>query len=745
MLMLSACGGGAGTADNPTLVPTDTPTTGTVGIFITDAPTDRFDKILVQVTKIDLLGDGQPETVFEGDVTIDLRQLETNGELLSLTDNVAPGTYSKLRLYVDDITLVDVDTDGETVLEEIHPTIPANGKVELNPRGPLTVTAGETLLLQLDIDAEKSIKYHETGNGEWKFRPVIFVKAGDADDFGRLTRIYGRIDQLDGEAMSFRLCQTELLSDDDDSDDYAEDEHCVRVSVMNDAGLFGDTGAPIEFAALTDGDFVTVAGLVQNDDDDSSDVDEVSQDDGSSDDYGDEAFAIDAVVVMQGEKGTFRPYKGRVNEGLDAGTGEFTIDLDDDQGVETDGALLALFQEGTRVFDKQGMPLEPSAIAPDVRGYFEGRLVLSDSDPDVLRTALIVLDLVPVGEEILRGEIATLDDRGFVLMTDAGDRCVEFDDDLEIFLISPDEGDGIRSERGTVADLAAGQSVDVYGDEESDGCFEAETIIVDLTVDVTVDVVPPANRAPMANAGDDAIVDAGAAVMLDGSGSMDPDGDALTYAWVLAEPDGSAAVLVDADMAMPSFNTDLVGDYVVELTVSDGEFADSDSVTISAVDPLQNQAPVANAGPDQAVEVGATVVLDGTGSTDADEDMLTYSWTLEVPMDSSAALDDASSATPRFTADIAGSYAAILVVNDGAVDSVADEVVVTAEEVAQALNGEELYNNNCLSCHGSFAGAPGWTATEIQDAIAQNKGGMGSIDLSTDEIQAIADALSARP
>ena len=742
---LSGCGGGAGTADDPTLAPIDTPTTGTVGIFITDAPTDRFDKILVQVTQIDLLGDGQPETVFKGDVTIDLRQLETNGELLSLSDEVAPGDYSKLRLYVDDITLVDVDSDGVTVLEEIHPEIPANGKVELNPRGTLTVTAGETLLLQLDIDAEKSIKYHETGNGKWKFRPVIFVKEGDADDFGRLTRIYGRIDQLDGDAMSFRLCQTELLSDDDDSDDYAEDEHCVRVSVMSDAGLFGDTGAPIEFAALTDGDFVTVAGLVQNDDDDSSDVDEVSSSDGASDDNSDEAFSIDAVVVMQGEKGTFRPYEGRVNEGLDTETGEFTIDLDDDQGVETDGALLALFQDGTRVFDKQGLALEPGSIATDVRGYFEGRLVLSDTDPDVLRTALIILDLVPHGDEVLRGEIATLNDMGFVLMTDGGDRCVEFDDDLEIFLISPDEGDGIISERGTVEDLMAGQSVDVYGDEESDGCFEAETIIVDLTVDVTGDDVPPANRAPMANAGDDATVDAGASVMLDGSASMDPDGDMLTYAWVLAVPDGSEAVLTGADMSMPSFNTDVVGAYVVELTVSDGELSDSDAVTISAVDPLQNQAPVANAGPDQVVDAGAIVMLDGTGSMDADEDMLTYSWRLEVPMGSSAMLDDASSATPSFTADIAGSYAAVLIVNDGTVDSTADEVVIVAEEVASALNGEVLYNNNCASCHGSFAGAPNWTAAETQNAIDDNKGGMGSIDLTPEEIQAIADALSARP
>jgi mono/diheme cytochrome c family protein len=741
MLVLSACGGGGGTTDNPTLVPADTPTTGTVGIFITDAPTDRFDKILIQVTKIDLLGDGQPETVFEGDVTIDLRQLETNGELLSLTDKVAPGIYSKLRLYVDDITLVDVDTDGVTVLEEIHPTIPANGKVELNPRGPLPVTAGETLLLQIDIDAEKSIKYHATGNGEWKFRPVIFVKSGDADDFGRLTRMYGRIDQLDGEGMSFRLCQTELLSDDDDSDDYAEDEHCVKVSVMDDTGLFGDTGAPIPFTMLTDGDFVTVAGLVQNDDDDSSDVDEVSSSDGASDDDSNEPFAIDAVVVMQGEKGTFRPYEGRVNEGLDSGSGEFTIDLDSDEGVETEGALLALFQEGTRVFDKHGTPLEPTAIAPDVRGYFEGRLALSDTDPDVLRTALIILDLVPIGDEVLRGEIATLNERGFVLMTGSGDRCVELDDDAEIILISPDEGNGIRSDRGAFGDLAAGQSVDVYGDEESDGCFEAETIIVDMTVEVA----PVANRAPTAKAGDDATVDAGTAVLLDGSASMDPDGDTLAYAWVLSAPEGSMTVLADADMVMASFNTDVVGDYVAELTVSDGEFSDSDSVTVTAVDPAQNRAPVADAGPDQAVEVGAQVELDGTGSFDPDEDTLTYSWVLETPMGSNAMLDDASSATPRFTADIAGSYAAILVVNDGAVDSVADEVVIAAEEVAQALNGEVLYNDNCASCHGSFAGAPNWTATETQNAIDDNKGGMGSIDLTPEEIQAIADALSARP
>ena len=733
VLTLTGCGGGAGTEQNPTQQtpdPTPTATTGTVGLFVTDAPSDRFDKILVQVTQVDMLGGGQPVTVFEGDATVDLRQLENNAELLSITEDVPPGDYSKLRMYVADIALVDVDTDGETILEEIHPKIPANGKIELNPRGPLAVVAGETLLLQIDIDAEKSIKYHETGNGEWRFRPVVFVKSDDLDDFERLTRIYGRIDEIDNEAMNLRLCQTELLSDDDDDDDYGEHEHCVEVAVLEDTGIFGDTGDPIDFSELAADEFATVAGFVKGDDE--NDANEDSDDD---------VIVIDAAVVMQGEKGTFSQYKGRVEKGLDTGTGEFTIDLDRDQGIEADGALLSLFQEGTRVFDKHGMPLEPAAIAPDVRGYFEGRLVLSDDDPDVLRTALIVLEIAPEGDEVLRGEIATVHDDGLVLMTDQGDRCVETEDDTEIFLIRPDEGNGIRSERGRLEDLAPGQSVDVYGEEEDDGCFEAETVIVDLTVDA----VPPENRAPVANAGDDSTVDAGASVMLDGSGSMDPDGDMLTYDWTFAAPDGSAAELVDADMAMPSFTTDVVGDYVAELTVSDGELSDSDSVTVSAVDAMQNQAPVADAGADQAVDVGAAVSLDGSESFDADGDTLTYSWRLEVPMGSEAMLDDASSPAPGFTADVAGTFAAVLVVNDGTVDSEPDEVVVSVAEAAQAPDGETLYNENCDRCHASFANAPNWTAAQIQGAINDDAGGMGALDLMAEEIEAIAEALAARP
>ena len=140
-------------------------------------------------------------------------------------------------------------------------------------------------------------------------------------------------------------------------------------------------------------------------------------------------------------------------------------------------------------------------------------------------------------------------------------------------------------------------------------------------------------------------------------------------------------------------------------------------------------------------------MFEGSGSTDPDSDELTYAWTLTAPDGSAAELAAADSAMPSFTTDVVGDYVAELTVNDGTVDSsTADEVVITAEEAAQAPNGEMLYNVNCEGCHRiSFADAPNWMAVDIQDAIDKDKGGMGSLDLTPEEIQAIADALVARP
>lgn len=100
---------------------------------------------------------------------------------------------------------------------------------------------------------------------------------------------------------------------------------------------------------------------------------------------------------------------------------------------------------------------------------------------------------------------------------------------------------------------------------------------------VTISTV---NSAPIANAGADQSVFMGAIVMLDGSGSSDPDGDPITFAWSFVSiPAGSTAVLNNATTASPSFTADLAGSYTIQLIVSDGTASGTDTVVVVAVDP----------------------------------------------------------------------------------------------------------------------------------------------------------------
>jgi len=92
-----------------------------------------------------------------------------------------------------------------------------------------------------------------------------------------------------------------------------------------------------------------------------------------------------------------------------------------------------------------------------------------------------------------------------------------------------------------------------------------------------------------------------------------------------------------------------------------------------------NTAPVADAGADQAVGPGGTVVLDGSGSTDPDGDALSYAWSfVSKPAGSNAALNDNTLVGPAFAADRGGRYVLQLVVNDGTIDSRPDTVEIVS-------------------------------------------------------------------
>jgi beta propeller repeat protein len=93
------------------------------------------------------------------------------------------------------------------------------------------------------------------------------------------------------------------------------------------------------------------------------------------------------------------------------------------------------------------------------------------------------------------------------------------------------------------------------------------------------------NLKPVADAGASRSVDVGTTAALDGSGSHDPNGDPLTYAWMLVSyPPGSAAAIANATSMVAGLAPDREGTYVVQLVVSDGVLAsDPSTVQIQAV------------------------------------------------------------------------------------------------------------------------------------------------------------------
>ena len=159
------------------------------------------------------------------------------------------------------------------------------------------------------------------------------------------------------------------------------------------------------------------------------------------------------------------------------------------------------------------------------------------------------------------------------------------------------------------------------------GTYLAQLIVNDGRVDSAPDTVTitTGNTAPVAVAGPDrAGLFAGSVAALDGTGSTDADGHALSYRWsLLSVPAGSAAVLSDAAAPSPWFTIDRVGQYVAQLIVNDG-FQDGapDTVVVTA----ENRAPSADAGSDQSLFLGAVATLSGAASSDPDGDALTYQW-----------------------------------------------------------------------------------------------------------------------
>ncbi|MDD9863064.1 MAG: c-type cytochrome, partial [Gammaproteobacteria bacterium] len=249
-----------------------------------------------------------------------------------------------------------------------------------------------------------------------------------------------------------------------------------------------------------------------------------------------------------------------------------------------------------------------------------------------------------------------------------------------------------------------------------------------------------------------------------GASVTDGGNTVLTYAWSVAAGGGG---FNDAASATPIYTAPAIAaagtarDFTVTLMVTDGQGNEgSDTIAVRVAD---QTVPTAAAGADQTVNEGATVTLDGRGSSNAAGVAATgigYAWTRTDSNTPAVSLANPNTAQPTFTApDVATAviYTFSLVVTQTAtgVASAADTVNVTVNDVP-ALDGQALYTSNgCGNCHGTgVLGAPilgnaaDWTAriargtSSLYNSAINGRGVMparGGSSASDAELRAIVD------
>lgn len=474
-LVVTACGGSSSGADTSPDSDLETMGTGSVTVMVTDGPSDDFDQIWLTVNKVELLGEDGKVTVFEGEKTFDLLKLKNFSAMLSSETGIPVGTYSKIRLLLAEIELIRLNENGE-VEESIKPKLPGKGKLDLNPRGEFQVAVDKELILLLDIDAEKAIHISKKSK-KVSFRPVVFVKILEADDISRLVRVHGHIDEINEDNTQMRLCDlmfTELRVN----------HSCLFIKLDEDTSIF-DNQAESMTADLLDVDQqVTIVGRSifrltgSNDSEECEDDDCIENEDErcaderhrDHDHCEDMRWVLKAALIQAGDMGTFAHLTGTaVDEPLEA-TDSFSLMLNEGQAFADETQLQVQLQSDTKVFSRNGKPLDFESINEGAALAVDGILFLSDEDPDFLKSTLVILDELVLMDK-LRGTLKIVDDVLYIV-EDEMERCLSTDDDSEIYAIKDDASDEISE-----AELQNGWIADVYGKEMVNGCFNANRIL----------------------------------------------------------------------------------------------------------------------------------------------------------------------------------------------------------------------------------------------------------------------------
>jgi len=226
------------------------------------------------------------------------------------------------------------------------------------------------------------------------------------------------------------------------------------------------------------------------------------------------------------------------------------------------------------------------------------------------------------------------------------------------------------------------EDIEVYGVSPEYTFTEPGTYQVWLTVTDTIgQVSDPADvmvvtvedtTDPVPDAGPDQVVGMHTNVSFNGSGTVD-NGVIAEHTWTF--DDGTGPVTLTG--VAPYHVFDVIGDYTVTLNVTDsyGNWA-TDTMTVTVED---SEPPVADAGVNQAVDMGDEVTFNGSASTD-NVDVVNYTWTF----------DDGGDVTlygmyPTYVFENAGTFVVTLTATDdlGNVDT--DTMTVTVNDLVDPV------------------------------------------------------------
>ena len=432
--------------------------TGSVMMLLTDAPSSEFSEINLTITKLELLGGELGSvTLFSGVRKVDLLSLRNFSNLFSMNNDVAPGIYHKIRMYLDDIELVRRNSAGE-LIETIHPKLVANGKLDFNPRGDFVVAPGKSLVIQLDMDAEKSVQLVKTGGGNgnkskgknnYIFRPVVFIDIVDMVDYGgKLVRVEGDVNSVDMKAQTVEFCNLYKF-------DGAE---CVLVSLNSITTVYDENGALITLDQLQSLQRGIAIGYMN-----------VKNGQGF----------MNAVALELGPVRAFWHVTGDVTLPPIDDSNVFYFGIDPGQAFIAGTEFRVLPAPGSKLFSSQGELLPWSAVTVGRIVEIEGVLDRFAVEGYTFVATVVYLDISQAAEQ-LAGTVNSLDLSAMsfdITTAELGDRCVVAADNVSLYMVSGGQ-DGLSGSRVDFSDLQNGAQVDLYGAFGSGGCFIADDILI---------------------------------------------------------------------------------------------------------------------------------------------------------------------------------------------------------------------------------------------------------------------------